>query len=128
MSWFLKNVGQLPMDRSGGRASATSMDGVLGVLRRGELIGIYPEGTRSPDGRLYKGKTGVARLVLQAGVPVVPIGMVDSQFVPSTLFKIPIMRRPRIRSVSRSTSAAMPGARPTTVMCCDGSPTRSCTP
>jgi 1-acyl-sn-glycerol-3-phosphate acyltransferase len=97
VSWFLKAVGQLPMDRSGGRASATSMEGVLGVLRRGDLLGIYPEGTRSPDGRLYKGKTGVARLVLQAGVPVVPVGMIDTRWVPSRFFNIPIMRRPKIR-------------------------------
>ena len=53
----------------------------------GELLGIYPEGTRSPDGRLYKGKTGVARLVLQAGVPVIPVGMIDTELVP--------IRRPR---------------------------------
>jgi 1-acyl-sn-glycerol-3-phosphate acyltransferase len=97
LTWFLKGVGQVPMDRSGGRASATSMDGVLGVLGHGELLGIYPEGTRSPDGRLYKGKTGVARLVLQAGVPVIPVGMIDTQLVPSRFFKIPTMRRPKIR-------------------------------
>ena len=97
LSWFLRNVGQLPMDRSGGRASASSMDGVLAVLRKGELLGIYPEGTRSPDGRLYKGKTGVARLVLSARVPVVPVAMVNTHFVPSTLLRIPIMRRPGIR-------------------------------
>ena len=97
LTWFLKVVGQVPMDRSGGRASATSMDGVLGVLRDGELLGIYPEGTRSPDGRLYKGKTGVARLVLQAGVPVIPVGMIDTQWVPTRFFKIPTMRRPKIR-------------------------------
>src|SRR4029450_12719777 len=97
VTWFLKSVGQLPMDRSGGRASATSMEGVLGVLRRGDLLGIYPEGTRSPDGRLYKGKTGVARLVLQAGVPVIPGGVSHTQLVPSRFFKIPTMRRPKIR-------------------------------
>jgi 1-acyl-sn-glycerol-3-phosphate acyltransferase len=97
VTWFLKSVGQLPLDRSGGRASATSMDGVLGVLKRGDLLGSYPEGTRSVDGRLYKGKTGVARLVLSARVPVVPVAMVNTQFVPSKLFKIPIMRRPGIR-------------------------------
>ena len=96
-SWFMKSIGQLPMDRSGGRASATSMDGVLGVLASGELLGIYPEGTRSPDGRLYKGKTGVARIVLQAGVPVIPVGMINTQFVPTRLFKIPLMRRPGVR-------------------------------
>jgi 1-acyl-sn-glycerol-3-phosphate acyltransferase len=97
VSWFLRNVGMLPMDRSGGRASAGSMDEVLSVLAQGELLGIYPEGTRSPDGRLYKGKTGVARLALQAKVPVIPVGMIDSQFVRSKLFGIPLMRRPGIR-------------------------------
>ena len=97
LTWFLKRVGQLPMDRAGGRASTTSMEGVLQVLRGGNLLGIYPEGTRSPDGRLYKGKTGVARLVLQAGVPVIPVAMIDTQLVPSRFFKIPTMRRPKIR-------------------------------
>jgi 1-acyl-sn-glycerol-3-phosphate acyltransferase len=97
LSWFLRNVGQLSLDRSGGRASATSMEPVLEVLRRGELLGIYPEGTRSPDGRLYKGKTGVARLVLSAGVPVIPVGLVNTQFVRSKLMPIPHMRSPRIR-------------------------------
>jgi 1-acyl-sn-glycerol-3-phosphate acyltransferase len=97
LTWFITSVGQVPMDRSGGRASATSMEGVLGVLRKGALLGIYPEGTRSPDGRLYKGKTGVARLVLHAGVPVIPVGMIDTELLPSRFFKIPTMRRPKIR-------------------------------
>ena len=97
LKWFLEGVGMLPMDRSGGRASATSMTGVLDVLARGGLLGIFPEGTRSPDGRLYKGKTGVARLVLQARVPVVPIGVVDTQFVRLPLLRIPVMRRPGVR-------------------------------
>src|ERR687897_761964 len=97
LTWFLKGVGQVPMDRSGGRASATSMDGVLGVLRHGELLGIYPEGTRSPDGRLYKGKTGVARLVLQAGVPVIPLAVIGTEFVPSAIPKVPTMNRPLVR-------------------------------
>lgn len=97
LKWFLEGVGQLPMDRSGGRASATSMTGVRDVLRHGQLLGIFPEGTRSPDGRLYKGKTGVARLVLQARVPVVPVGMVDTQFVRLPLLGIPVMRRPGLR-------------------------------
>ena len=97
LSWFLRNVGQLPMDRSGGRASAGSMEGVLGVLKAGELLGIYPEGTRSPDGRLYKGKTGVARLVLQAGVPVIPVAMINTQLRRSTILGIPTIWRPGIR-------------------------------
>ena len=70
---------------------------MLQVLRDGKLLGIYPEGTRSPDGRLYKGKTGVARLVLQAGVPVIPVGMINTEIVPSAIPKIPTMRRPVIK-------------------------------
>ncbi len=97
MAWFLKSIGQVPLDRSGGRASAGSMDGLIQVLRDGGLLGIYPEGTRSPDGRLYKGKTGVARLVLQAGVPVIPVAMINTQLVPSAIPKIPTMRRPVIK-------------------------------
>ena len=97
VSWFLRNVGQLPMDRSGGRASAGSMEGVLGVLKAGGLLGIYPEGTRSPDGRLYKGKTGVARLVLQAGVPVIPVAMINTQVKRSRVLGIPTIWRPGIR-------------------------------
>ena len=93
----MKGIGQKPMDRSGGRASATSMDAVLEVLEQGHLLGIYPEGTRSPDGRLYKGKTGVARLVLQAGVPVIPVAMINSQFVPSRIPGVKTIRRPGIR-------------------------------
>lgn len=97
LKWFLEGVGMLPMDRSGGRASATSMTEVLGVLDRGDLLGIFPEGTRSPDGRLYKGKTGVARLVLQARVPVLPVGVVDTEFVHLPVLGIPVMRRPGVR-------------------------------
>ena len=97
LKWFLEGVGMLPLDRSGGRASATSMAPVSRVLRRGQLLGIFPEGTRSPDGRMYKGKTGVARLVLQSRVPVIPVGMVDTQFVRLPLLGIPVMRRPGLR-------------------------------
>lgn len=79
VSWvvakFVTAVGILPMDRAGGRASATSMDVVLDALREGKVVGIFPEGTRSPDGRLYRGRTGVARLALSAGVPVIPVGL-----------------------------------------------------
>lgn len=96
VAWFLKAVGMRPMERSGGRASAEGLVQVAGVLEDGELLGIYPEGTRSPDGRLYKGKTGVARLALQAGVPVVPIAMVNTQLHKGP-FGIPMMRRPGIR-------------------------------
>ena len=97
LGWFLRSVGQVPMDRSGGRASAGSMDNVLQVLRDGKLLGIYPEGSRSPDGRLYKGKTGVARLVLQAGVPVIPLAVIGTELVPSVIPKVPTMKRPLVR-------------------------------
>ena len=75
---FFKGVGQLPVDRSGGRASQAALEAGLKVLGGGDLLGIYPEGTRSPDGRLYRGKTGVARMALEAGVPVIPCAMVNT--------------------------------------------------
>ena len=96
VAWFLTVVGQVPMDRSGGRASAGSMDSVLQVLKNGELLAIFPEGTRSPDGRLYKGKTGVARLVLQARVPVIPVGIRDTRVQRTRRFNIPYYRRAKI--------------------------------
>jgi len=76
---FFKGVGQLPVDRSGGSASEAALRTGLKVLRRGDCLGIYPEGTRSPDGRLYRGKTGVARMALEAEVPVLPVAMIDTE-------------------------------------------------
>ena len=73
---FFKATGQLPIDRSGGKASEASLNTGLQVLGGGDLLGIYPEGTRSPDGRLYRGRTGIARMALEARVPVVPVVMV----------------------------------------------------
>ena len=75
---FFKLADQLPVDRAGGRASEAALRTGLRVLRRGDLLGIYPEGTRSPDARLYRGKTGVARMALEAGVPVLPVAMIDT--------------------------------------------------
>ncbi|MCH6229826.1 1-acyl-sn-glycerol-3-phosphate acyltransferase [Microbacterium sp. CFH 31415] len=75
---FFKGTGQLPIDRSGGKASEASLNTGLQVLGGGELLGIYPEGTRSPDGKLYRGRTGIARMALEAHVPVVPVVMVDT--------------------------------------------------
>lgn len=88
---FMNATGQLPIDRSGGKASEASLNTGLAVLARGEILGIYPEGTRSPDGKLYRGRTGVARMILEAGVPVVPVAMIDTAEI------MPIGRRiPRI--------------------------------
>jgi 1-acyl-sn-glycerol-3-phosphate acyltransferase len=72
---FFRLADQLPVDRTGGRASEAALRTGLRVLRRGELLGIYPEGTRSPDGRLYRGRPGVARLALDSGATVVPVGL-----------------------------------------------------
>jgi 1-acyl-sn-glycerol-3-phosphate acyltransferase len=73
--WFFTGMGQIPIDRSGGAAAQAALDTGIRLLREGHLLGIYPEGTRSPDGRLYQGKTGLARMVLESRVPVVPVAM-----------------------------------------------------
>ena len=80
-AWFFRAVGQIPMRREGGSASERALAAARDVLQDGDVLGIYPEGTRSPDGRLYKGHTGVARLALGCKVPVVPIGLVGTSEV-----------------------------------------------
>jgi 1-acyl-sn-glycerol-3-phosphate acyltransferase len=75
---FFAGVGQVPIDRSGGRASEAALRKGLEILNKGDLLGLYPEGTRSPDGRLYRGKTGIARMALEAGVPVIPVAMINT--------------------------------------------------
>jgi 1-acyl-sn-glycerol-3-phosphate acyltransferase len=76
--WFFTGMGQIPIDRSGGAAAQAALDTGIRLLGEGHLLGIYPEGTRSPDGRLYKGKTGMARMALLARVPIVPVAMFDT--------------------------------------------------
>lgn len=90
---FFRGVGQVPVDRSGGRAGEVALRSGLRVLRRGEFFGIYPEGTRSPDGRLYRGRTGVARMALEAGVPVIPVAMIGTDKAQPTGKKIPKLMR-----------------------------------
>ncbi len=90
---FFTATGQLPIDRSGGRASEDSLNTGLRVLAGGGVLGIYPEGTRSPDARMYRGRTGVARMVLQSGVPVVPVAMIDTEKAMPTGTRIPKVRR-----------------------------------
>jgi 1-acyl-sn-glycerol-3-phosphate acyltransferase len=75
---FFTGMGQVPIDRTGGRASEAALSTGLRVLSEGKLLGIYPEGTRSPDNRLYRGKTGVARLALESGAPVIPMAMTNT--------------------------------------------------
>jgi 1-acyl-sn-glycerol-3-phosphate acyltransferase len=75
---FFRGINQVPVDRSGGRASEAALRKGVEILSQGDLLGIYPEGTRSPDGRLYRGKTGIARMALEAGVPVIPVAMINT--------------------------------------------------
>ncbi|MCT9871711.1 lysophospholipid acyltransferase family protein [Paenarthrobacter aurescens] len=90
---FFRLSNQLPMDRSGGAASEMSLQAGKDVLTGGGLLGIYPEGTRSPDARLYRGKVGVARLALQTRVPVVPVAMIGTEKVQPIGKRLPSIRR-----------------------------------
>lgn len=90
---FFTASGQIPIDRSGGKASEASLNTGLAVLGRGDMLGIYPEGTRSPDAKLYRGRTGVARMVLEAGVPIVPVAMIDTEKVMPIGKRLPKVRR-----------------------------------
>jgi 1-acyl-sn-glycerol-3-phosphate acyltransferase len=94
---FFAGVGTIPVDRAGGRAAQAAIETGLRILREGKLFGIYPEGTRSPDGRLYRGKTGVARLALESGAPVIPVAMLNADEIqpPGTI--VPKIKRARIR-------------------------------
>jgi 1-acyl-sn-glycerol-3-phosphate acyltransferase len=95
---FFSGMGQIPVDRSGGEASERALRTGLRVLAQGQLLGIYPEGTRTPDGRLYRGKTGVARLALEARVPVIPTAMVGGfEFQPPGKIAPRLQVRPGVR-------------------------------
>ncbi|NMO03345.1 1-acyl-sn-glycerol-3-phosphate acyltransferase [Gordonia sp. TBRC 11910] len=76
--WFFSSSGQIPIDRSGADAAAGALLSARRMLDKGELMGMYPEGTRSPDGRLFKGKTGLARIAMETGVPVIPVAMIGT--------------------------------------------------
>jgi 1-acyl-sn-glycerol-3-phosphate acyltransferase len=98
MKAFFSGLGQIPVDRAGGEASERALRTGLQVLAAGELLGIYPEGTRTPDGRLYRGKTGVARLALEARVPVIPTAMVGGfEFQPPGRIAPRLRIRPGVR-------------------------------
>jgi 1-acyl-sn-glycerol-3-phosphate acyltransferase len=95
---FFSALGQIPVDRHGGAASEQAIQAGLGVLAEGKLLGIYPEGTRSPDGRLYRGKSGISRLALEGQVPVIPCAMVDTfEFMPSGQTRPNFGIRPGVR-------------------------------
>jgi 1-acyl-sn-glycerol-3-phosphate acyltransferase len=86
-------LGQVPVDRSGGRRSEAALITGLKVLAEGNCLGIYPEGTRSPDGRLYKGRTGIARLAIESGAPIVPVAMFNTEKIQPSGKVIPKIMR-----------------------------------
>ncbi len=92
--WFFTGVGQIPIRREGGDASQGALMAAKEVLLHGGLFGIYPEGTRSPDGRLHRGRTGVARLALETGAPLVPVGIVGSRDIQPKGRTMPRLRKP----------------------------------
>jgi len=94
---FFVGTGTIPVDRSGGRAAQAALETQLRVLREGKVAGIYPEGTRSPDGRLYRGKTGVARLALESGAPVIPVVMLNADEIQPPGKLLPRIKRVKIR-------------------------------
>lgn len=79
--WFFSSVGQVPIDRDDKNSQQAALKTALEVLKKGDPLGMYPEGTRSPDGRLYRGKTGLARVALSSGVKVYPVAMIDTNKV-----------------------------------------------
>ena len=126
IAWFFRSVGQVPVDRSGGRASEAAIATGVRVLGQGLLLGIYPEGTRSPDGKLYRGRTGMARMALEARVPVIPVAMVDTEKIQPPGKVIPRIGRIGSASGRRWTSPATRVWR-TTGSSSARSPTSSCT-
>lgn len=86
-------LGQVPVDRSGGRRSEAALITGLQVLADGNCLGIYPEGTRSPDGRLYKARTGIARLAIESGAPIIPVAMFNTDKIQPTGKVIPKVKR-----------------------------------
>lgn len=97
MRWFFGSVGQVPLDRSGANAAEAALLTARRILAQGQILGLYPEGTRTPDGRLHRGKTGVARIALDTGVPVIPVAVKGTYdwFRPGT--KIP--KRTKIKVI-----------------------------
>ena len=88
-----KALGQVPVDRAGGRRSEQAILTGLQLLAEGNCIGIYPEGTRSPDGKLYKGRTGIARMAIESGAPIIPVAMFNTAEIQPTGQVVPKVRR-----------------------------------
>jgi 1-acyl-sn-glycerol-3-phosphate acyltransferase len=93
MGAIMHGLNQIPVDRSGGRASLLALDAALPVLRDGHVLGIFPEGTRSPDGRLHRGRPGVAKLALDSGATLVPVGLIGTERIQAIGARLPQLRR-----------------------------------
>lgn len=94
---FFRAAGMVPVDRTGGRASEAAIKTGVGLLQDGAVLGIYPEGTRSPDGRLYRGRTGVARMAIESGALVLPVAMINTDKVQPIGKRIPRLGRVGIK-------------------------------
>jgi 1-acyl-sn-glycerol-3-phosphate acyltransferase len=112
MGLYLRATGQLSVDRAGARAAQDMLDDALALLRSGELFGIYPEGTRSPDGRLYRGRPGVGWLALKSGLPVIPVAMIGTDRVLPPGRVVPRPGRIEIRIGKPMSFGGEPGAEP----------------
>ena len=114
-SWKTKYLfpamGMIPIDRSGGERSQAALDTAERVLQRGELFGIFPEGTRSRDGYLYRGRTGAARLALKVGCPIYPVGVVGTREIQPPDAKFPKFRRDCTIRIGRPINVARYAAR-----------------
>ncbi|MGC5032678.1 lysophospholipid acyltransferase family protein [Micromonospora sp. DT229] len=87
--FVLTGLGAIPVERAGGRAALSAFDAAIPALKGGDLVAVYPEGTRSPDGRLYRGRTGAVRLAIAAGVPIIPVGMIGTDKVQPIGARVP---------------------------------------
>ena len=125
--WLTRNLieglGAIRVERGGGRAALTAFDGAIPVLKAGDMVAVYPEGTRSPDGRLYRGRTGVARLAVAAGVPIIPVGVLGTEQGAADRPALP-EAVPRQGHCPASASRSRRPAGPTTAPRCARSPTR----
>jgi 1-acyl-sn-glycerol-3-phosphate acyltransferase len=97
MGRYLRATGQIPVDRDGARAAQATLEAALALLRQGQLFGIYPEGTRSPDGRLYRGRPGVGWLAMNSGLPVIPVAMFGTDRVLPPGHSVPRLGKVRIK-------------------------------
>lgn len=95
--WFMELGGVIPVRREDSAKAQGSLDSGVEILKSGELLGIFPEGTRSPDGRLFKGKTGAARMALEAGCPVIPVGLIGTERVLPKNAKVPKRTRVKVK-------------------------------